>query len=101
MTPKKIRIIAYIALGLMLVFSVMLVLSFMNIGGLTVIILTGATGGIGIILFILMKILQKISAKNAPSEGGQAEEGGEPFAEPKVKPPKEAWVDDRKEPPKY
>ena len=68
MNQKAIRIIAYIALGFMLIFSVTIVMVFMQFGGLPVIILASVSGGLGIILFILMKILQKVYAAPPPAE---------------------------------
>ena len=56
---KAIRLIAFISLGLMVTFSITVVMVFLNFGGMAVILIAGISGGGGVILFITMKVLMR------------------------------------------
>ncbi|MCL2847207.1 MAG: hypothetical protein FWE13_00450 [Firmicutes bacterium] len=87
MTKQKLaKILAFTALGFIGVFTVTLVMSFVNFGGTTVFIIMLVSGLVGIVLFATTKFLTKEKVERGNRNDG--EKVDDVFA-PLKKPPKD------------
>ena len=69
MKEKAAKIIAIIALVFMGIFTITLIMVFVDFGGTVTTVLTFVCGGIGIALFFVMKFLMKKSASASEVDG--------------------------------
>jgi len=87
MTKQKLaKILAFTALGFIGVFTVSLIMNFVNFGGMTVFIIMLVSGLVGIVLFAATKFLTREKVERGKEVGN--EKIDDVFAFPK-KPPKD------------
>jgi len=72
MTKQKLaKILAFIALGFIIVLTVTLVMSFLNFGGTTVLVIMIVSAIVGIILFTVTKFLTKEKVERGKKDSSE------------------------------
>ena len=86
MSDKTTKIIAFVALGVMIVFTIGLVISFIGFGGWWTTGITIGAGVLGIALFIILKVkMRKTKQEKEAESAGKKKELFDDLIEPEEK----------------